>query len=88
MSNYHFKDFMDKLHEKLREFKIPKGLGIIKSYTFSDCESLEKITIPSSVKTIEQDAFEMCTSLEYVTVPKWCEYEEGAFPSKTKVHRI
>ena len=42
----------------------------IKSYVFSNCESLTSVTIPNSVTDIGESAFEDCTSLTSITIPK------------------
>ena len=62
----HAFDSMDKLHQ----LKLPKGLTIIREYTFSGCSNLGDVEIPSTVQTIKSAAFSYCNNLQKIVIPK------------------
>lgn len=50
--------------------KIPKGVEIIESNSFSRCESITSVELPSSVKEIKPMAFNKCEFLSDVFIPE------------------
>lgn len=58
------------LGTKIDRMVFPKGVKIIESSAFCDCEGLTSITIPSTVTKIGDNAFSGCTKLTSITIPK------------------
>ncbi len=50
--------------------KIPKGVSIIKTCLFYDCEKLENVEMHEGITEIQEDAFMGCDHLCEVTVPE------------------
>lgn len=56
--------------KNLVSVRLPRGLTILRRYTFHGCKSLEEIHLPDSLEKMEDNAFGMCTALKSIEIPR------------------
>lgn len=62
----------------IKTVSLPKGLAILKEYTFADCYQLAEVIIPegSQLESIEYDVFRNCSSLKNIDLSKFTKLAE------------
>ncbi len=77
------------LTKSLTSIKLQKGLTLIGTYAFRDCNKLQSIEIPDGVTTINSNAFENCENLELTEIPdSVTSIGTGAFKNCNKITNL
>ncbi len=63
---------------RAKSYEIPRGVLIIREFSFYDCPYLEKIVISDSVERIESNAFSYCMLLRDINIPKSVKFITGS----------